>query len=104
MYGLLTSLSLLASAAVGALAADLKIDVTLPVECDRPTKANDKIYVHYRGTLQSNGNKFDASTLPTTPSNIEEELSFHQFANSCGCHLQATIEAHLSPSSWVPAR
>lgn len=67
MHGLLTSLSLLASAAVGALAADLKIDVTLPVECDRPTKANDKIYVHYRGTLQSNGNKFDASYDRGTP-------------------------------------
>ncbi|KAL1892905.1 Peptidyl-prolyl cis-trans isomerase fpr2 [Sporothrix stenoceras] len=67
MHGLLTSLSLLASAAVGALAADLKIDVTLPVECDRPTKANDKIYVHYRGTLQSNGQKFDASYDRGTP-------------------------------------
>ncbi|KJR82649.1 FK506-binding protein 2 [Sporothrix schenckii 1099-18] len=67
MHGLLASLSLMASAAAGVLAADLKIDVTLPVECDRRTQANDKIYVHYRGTLQSNGNKFDASYDRGTP-------------------------------------
>lgn len=63
MHGLFAALSLLANAATGALAAELMIDVTLPVECDRRTQANDKINVHYRGTLQSNGNKFDASML-----------------------------------------
>ena len=57
------SLSLLAGAAIGVLAAEeLKIDVTLPVECDRPTKKGDSIDVHYRRTLQSNGSKFDAGT------------------------------------------
>ncbi|KAK0648845.1 hypothetical protein B0T16DRAFT_427823 [Cercophora newfieldiana] len=62
MQSILLSLSLLASAAVGVLAADdLKIDVTLPVECDRKSRKGDKIDVHYRGTLQSNGQKFDAS-------------------------------------------
>ncbi|KAK0611085.1 hypothetical protein B0T14DRAFT_441253 [Immersiella caudata] len=62
MQSILLSLSLLASAAVGVLAAeDLKIDVTLPVECERKSKKGDKIDVHYRGTLQSNGQKFDAS-------------------------------------------
>ncbi|KAI0804468.1 hypothetical protein GGR55DRAFT_319341 [Xylaria sp. FL0064] len=61
MYRLLYSLTLLASAAVGALASDLEIDVTLPVECDRKTQKGDSIEVHYRGTLASNGNKFDAS-------------------------------------------
>ncbi|KAI1421489.1 hypothetical protein F5Y12DRAFT_700944 [Xylaria sp. FL1777] len=61
MYRLLCSLTLLASAAVGTLASDLKIDVTLPVECDRKTQKGDSIEVHYRGTLASNGNKFDAS-------------------------------------------
>ena len=61
MHGLSVSLALLASAAAGALAADLKIDVTLPVECDRQTKAGDRIDVHYKGTLQSTGAKFDAS-------------------------------------------
>ncbi len=61
MYRLLCSLTLLASAAAGALASDLNIDVTLPVECDRKTQKGDSIEVHYRGTLASNGNKFDAS-------------------------------------------
>jgi len=62
MQRVLLSLSLLASAAVGALAADeLKIDVTLPIECERKTQKGDTVNVHYRGTLQSNGQKFDAS-------------------------------------------
>jgi FK506-binding protein 2 len=67
MYRLLCSLTLLASAAVGALGSDLKIDVTLPVECDRKTQNGDSIEVHYRGTLASNGNKFDASYDRGTP-------------------------------------
>ncbi|KAK1753447.1 hypothetical protein QBC47DRAFT_386410 [Echria macrotheca] len=62
MQSVLLSLSLLASAAIGVLASDdLKIDVTLPVECERKSQKGDKINVHYRGTLQSNGEKFDAS-------------------------------------------
>ncbi|KAK0750382.1 hypothetical protein B0T18DRAFT_322451 [Schizothecium vesticola] len=62
MRGLLSLSLLAASAAVGVLAADdLKIDVTLPVECERKTVKGDKVSVHYRGTLQSNGEKFDAS-------------------------------------------
>ena len=65
MYRAILSLSLLTSAAVGVLAAeDLKIDVTLPVECERKSQKGDKISVHYRGTLQSNGQKFDASQCP----------------------------------------
>ncbi|KAJ4291485.1 Peptidyl-prolyl cis-trans isomerase fpr2 [Collariella sp. IMI 366227] len=69
---LLLSLSLLASAAVGALAADeLNIDVTLPVECDRKTQRGDTVSVHYRGTLQSNGEKFDASYDRGTPFNFK---------------------------------
>lgn len=65
---LITTLSLLASAAVGVLgASDLGIDVTLPVDCERTTKSGDKIYVHYKGTLQSNGEKFDASYDRGTP-------------------------------------
>ncbi|KAI0396447.1 FKBP-type peptidyl-prolyl cis-trans isomerase [Xylariaceae sp. FL0594] len=67
MYSLLCSLTLLASAAVGALASDLKIDVTLPVECDRKTQKGDSIEVHYRGTLASNGKQFDASYDRGTP-------------------------------------
>ncbi|KAG7284087.1 Peptidyl-prolyl cis-trans isomerase fpr2 [Staphylotrichum longicolle] len=68
MQRILLSLSLLASAAVGVLASDdLKIDVTLPVECERKTHKGDTINVHYRGTLQSNGEKFDASYDRGTP-------------------------------------
>ncbi|KAK3346211.1 peptidylprolyl isomerase [Lasiosphaeria hispida] len=68
MQHILLSLSLLASAAVGALAAEeLKIDVTLPVECERKSQKGDKINVHYLGTLQSNGQKFDASYDRGTP-------------------------------------
>lgn len=53
---------LLASAALGAVAAeDLKIDVTVPVECDRKTQSGDKVQMHYRGTLAADGKQFDAS-------------------------------------------
>ncbi|OAA62489.1 fkbp-type peptidyl-prolyl cis-trans isomerase [Niveomyces insectorum RCEF 264] len=55
------SLAVLASTAAGVLADDLKIDVTLPVECERRTQPNDRVSVHYHGSLQSNGKKFDAS-------------------------------------------
>ena len=74
MQHLLLSLSLVASITLGALASnpsELKIDVTLPVECDRKTQKGDTIQVHYKGTLASNGNKFDASYDRGTP------FSFH---------------------------
>ncbi|KAI1097168.1 hypothetical protein F4804DRAFT_328414 [Jackrogersella minutella] len=70
MQRFLLSLSLVASITLGALASspsDLNIDVTLPVECDRKTQKGDTIQVHYRGTLASNGNKFDASYDRGTP-------------------------------------
>lgn len=70
MQGFLLSLSLVASITIGALAStpsELKIDVTLPVECDRKTQKSDTIQVHYRGTLAANGNKFDASYDRGTP-------------------------------------
>lgn len=42
----LATLSLLASAAVGVLAADeLNIDVTYAVECERKTKSGDTVHV-----------------------------------------------------------
>ncbi|EKD21802.1 peptidylprolyl isomerase [Drepanopeziza brunnea f. sp. 'multigermtubi' MB_m1] len=57
----------LASLATAALAAEVTIDVTRAVECDRKTKVGDKISVHYRGTLQSDGSEFDASYNRGTP-------------------------------------
>ncbi|OIW23857.1 hypothetical protein CONLIGDRAFT_112224 [Coniochaeta ligniaria NRRL 30616] len=38
-----------------------KVDVTLYVECGRKTQKGDKIQVHYKGTLQSDGSQFEAS-------------------------------------------
>ncbi|KAK2060419.1 FKBP-type peptidyl-prolyl cis-trans isomerase [Colletotrichum caudatum] len=68
MQGILLSLGLLASSAVSFVAAaDLKIDVTQEVECDRKTKNGDKLTMHYRGTLQSDGSQFDASYDRGTP-------------------------------------
>ena len=55
-------LSVIASAAVGLVAAEgLKIDVTLPVECERKTQKGDVVNMHYTGTLASTGSKFDSS-------------------------------------------
>ncbi|GJC84366.1 FKBP-type peptidyl-prolyl cis-trans isomerase [Colletotrichum tofieldiae] len=68
MQGFLLSLGLLASSAVSFVAAaDLKIDVTQEVECDRKSKNGDKLTMHYRGTLQSSGDQFDASYDRGTP-------------------------------------
>ncbi|KAH6695050.1 FK506-binding protein [Plectosphaerella plurivora] len=62
MQGALFYLGLLASSAVGFVAADdLKIDVTRGVECERKTVKGDRISVHYRGSLQATGAEFDAS-------------------------------------------
>ncbi|KAK5659294.1 hypothetical protein OQA88_1387 [Cercophora sp. LCS_1] len=62
----LLSLALLASASVVA-AADLGIETTLAVECERKTQKGDKINVHYLGTLQTNGQKFDSSYDRNSP-------------------------------------
>lgn len=57
------SLALLAATLGFVAAEDLGIEVTHAVECERKTQKGDNIEVHYRGTLASNGEKFDASTL-----------------------------------------
>lgn len=44
-----------------AVAAELGIEVTHNVECDRKTQKGDKVSMHYRGTLAADGSKFDAS-------------------------------------------
>ena len=50
-------------AALGSIAAaaDLGIEVTKSVECDRKTVKGDGVSMHYRGTLQSDGSEFDSS-------------------------------------------
>ncbi|KAM3494262.1 hypothetical protein MY3957_002411, partial [Beauveria namnaoensis] len=60
-----TVLSAIAAlAATAAAAAELKIDVTHKVECERKTKKGDKVSMHYRGTLAADGSQFDASASP----------------------------------------
>jgi hypothetical protein len=59
-------LALLASFSISPALADhddpsVKIEVTTPVGCTRPTRSGDKISVHYKGTLESTGAEFDQS-------------------------------------------
>ena len=85
-------------AAIGVGGAEeLKIDVTLPVECDRPTKKGDRIDVHYRGTLQPDGSKFDASTFRLNMRDMLEATSLTPLP------VQATIAAALSASNLAAA-
>ncbi|TGO48857.1 hypothetical protein BOTNAR_0456g00050 [Botryotinia narcissicola] len=59
----LSTISLLALTS-SVLAAEVKIDVTRAVECERKTQKGDKIHVHYRGNLEEDGKvgkEFDAS-------------------------------------------
>ncbi|MCJ1471983.1 Peptidyl-prolyl cis-trans isomerase fpr2 [Lambiella insularis] len=44
-----------------ALAAEVETEYTHKVECTRKTQRGDKIDVHYKGTLASDGSKFDSS-------------------------------------------
>lgn len=55
-------ITLIAFAFVGLVAADeLKIEVIhKPSECDRQSKKNDMLSMHYRGTLED-GTEFDSS-------------------------------------------
>jgi FK506-binding protein 2 len=64
MRFLAVSIAVLASAATTVLAAEVKIEVTRAVECERKSKKGDKISVHYRGNLEEDGKvgkQFDAS-------------------------------------------
>ncbi|CAG9955238.1 unnamed protein product [Clonostachys rosea f. rosea IK726] len=51
----------LALASLAAASAELKIDVTRKVKCERKTQKGDQVKMHYHGSLESNGEKFDAS-------------------------------------------
>lgn len=44
-----------------ALAAEVTTEFTVTNECTRKTQRGDTIQVHYKGTLASDGSKFDAS-------------------------------------------
>lgn len=61
------TLAAMAAAATSVLAAEVKVEVTREVECERRSKKGDKISVHYRGTLQSDGSEFDASYKRGSP-------------------------------------
>jgi FK506-binding protein 2 len=54
-------LPLLLPALALALDKPLDIEVTTAATCSRKTVAGDKVNVHYRGTLDSDGSEFDAS-------------------------------------------
>ncbi|KAM3418319.1 hypothetical protein BST61_g4318 [Cercospora zeina] len=58
-----TILAAAAAFALGVSALDKPLDIekTLSVECTTRTKVGDKVEMHYRGTLQSDGTEFDAS-------------------------------------------
>ncbi|EMC94733.1 hypothetical protein BAUCODRAFT_74261 [Baudoinia panamericana UAMH 10762] len=57
--------------AATALDKPLDIEIQHSVECTRKTKKGDKVEMHYRGTLASDGSQFDASYDRGQP------LSFH---------------------------
>lgn len=59
----LTTLQVLSLALLPSLslAEDVGIDVTRPAECTRKSKNGDKLSVMYKGTLLSDGTKFDSS-------------------------------------------
>ncbi|ATZ45284.1 Bcfpr2 [Botrytis cinerea B05.10] len=65
----LSTISLLALTS-SVLAAEVKIEVTKAVECERKTQVGDKIHVHYRGNLEEDGKvgkEFDASYKRGSP-------------------------------------
>lgn len=63
---LLLTLPFLASAVPEGL--EIEVVSSVPEEkCTRKTVKGDNISVHYRGTLASNGNEFDASYKRGTP-------------------------------------
>ncbi|KAJ6092716.1 FK506-binding protein 2 [Penicillium sp. IBT 16267x] len=63
--------TILLSLASLAVAAELGIETTHKVECTRKTQVGDNVSMHYRGTLQADGSKFDASYDRGTPLNFK---------------------------------
>lgn len=56
---------------VSAVPEGLDIKVTKEVECTRKTVKGDKVDMHYRGTLASDGSEFDASYSRGQPLSFE---------------------------------
>lgn len=56
---------------VSAVPEGLDIKVTKEVECTRKTVKGDKVDMHYRGTLASDGSEFDASYNRGQPLSFE---------------------------------
>ena len=56
---------------VSAVPEGLGIEVTNSVECTRKTVKGDKVDMHYRGTLASDGSEFDASYNRGQPLSFE---------------------------------
>ncbi|KAJ5492628.1 FK506-binding protein 2 [Penicillium diatomitis] len=50
-----------------ACAAELGIEVTHKVDCERKTQNGDTVQMHYRGTLQADGKEFDSSYKRNAP-------------------------------------
>ncbi|KAL5359281.1 hypothetical protein BJX96DRAFT_148104 [Aspergillus floccosus] len=48
-------------------AADLGIETTHRVDCQRKTVKGDTVHMHYRGTLAADGSEFDSSYNRGTP-------------------------------------
>ncbi|KAL1796830.1 hypothetical protein ACET3X_005370 [Alternaria dauci] len=67
-----TLLLALATAAVAEIVNNehLKTEVLTEAKCVRKTKVGDKVNVHYRGTLESDGSEFDASYNRGSPLNF----------------------------------
>ena len=53
--------ALLALPLLALSASEVQIEYTVTNECTRKTQRGDSISVHYKGTLASDGSKFDAS-------------------------------------------
>lgn len=63
--------SILLSLASLACAAELGIETTHAVECERKTVNGDGVSMHYRGTLQDTGKEFDSSYKRNSPLSFE---------------------------------
>lgn len=93
-------LSALASTAVGVVAEELKIDVTLPVICERKTQKGDGVHMHYRGTLKDSGKQFDASKSLHTPCICKRACSIRKSYANWDTRLRSRYSPFLQGRCW----